>query len=72
MTMHAHSTQFQRESACELVFELFNSPKFFIEIPGFLSYWDKFGNEDGIIIESGSGVTDVLPVIKGQPHRKQM
>lgn len=72
MAMNALTPPHQRESACEMMFELFDVPKFFCETPGLLSHYDSFPNEDGVIVESGSGVTNIIPIFKGIPDRKRI
>jgi actin len=73
MTMSAMGPQYQRESVCELMFELFDVPQLYMEVPGYLSYTANFpSTEDAVVIESGAGVTNVIPIYKGQPDRKKI
>ena len=74
MTIHAMTPKDHRESITEMMFELFEIDQFYIEIPGVLSFYHEFKNknEDGIIIDSGSGVTNFIPILKGKVDLKNM
>eukprot|EP01080_Neovahlkampfia_damariscottae_P002863 gene2863-4706_t len=68
MTLHAMTPKDHRESITEMMFELFEIEQFYIEIPGALSFFNEFKNqnEDGVIIDSGSGVTNIIPILNGK------
>ena len=53
-----------REKIAEIMFERFNTPAVFIANPGLLSMHAS-GRTTGIVLESGDGVTQAIPVYKG-------
>lgn len=54
----------QKSRIAELLFESYDCPNLFFGIQGVLSLY-AFGKTDGIILESGDGVTQVVPVYNG-------
>jgi actin-related protein len=46
------------------MFETFNVPAMYIAIPGVLSLY-SYGRNDGIVCESGDGLTHTIPIIEG-------
>jgi actin, other eukaryote len=73
MSIHALSPKDHRESITEMMFELFDLDEFYVEVPGVLSYHHTFKNEeDALVVDSGSGVTNIIPILNGIPERKNM
>ncbi|CAK9299403.1 unnamed protein product [Gordionus sp. m RMFG-2023] len=61
--------QKNREKAAEIFFETFNVPALFISIQAVLSLYSS-GRTTGVVIDSGDGVTHVVPIYEGfaMPH----
>ena len=53
-----------REKMIQLMFETFNVPSFYVDIAGVLSLY-SFGRTTGIVVESGDGVSQVVPIYEG-------
>lgn len=64
VTCNAFTPQKHREKICEIMFETFKIPKLFVAIPGYLSLYTS-GDNSGIVLESGEGVTNIIPVNEG-------
>ncbi len=62
---------YQRDSTCEIFFQIFEAPKLFLESPGLLSFYGS-GSDTGISIEISTGQTTVLPIINGKAQYKLM
>jgi actin-related protein len=64
MTEAPMITKRQRERTLELAFESLQVPKFYITIAGELSLYAT-GHTTGLVLDSGDGVTQVVPVVEG-------
>jgi centractin len=53
-----------REKAAELFFETFNAPAWCIQIQAVLSLYSS-GRITGVVLDSGDGVTHVVPICEG-------
>lgn len=53
-----------REKCCELLFEAFNCPAIYLSIQAILSLYAS-GKTTGIVLDSGDGVSHVVPVYEG-------
>ena len=53
----------------EIMFDTFNVPSIFISIQSVLSLYSS-GNTTGVVIDSGAGVTNTVPIYEGYalPH----
>ena len=58
-----------REKMTEIMFDTFNVPSIFISIQSVLSLYSS-GNTTGVVIDSGAGVTNTVPIYEGYalPH----
>jgi len=61
-----------RERMCEIFFENFNSPSFYVAVQAILSLYAT-GRVTGMVVDSGDGVTHTVPVYEGYslPHAVQ-
>ncbi|MCJ1281188.1 actin [Xylographa opegraphella] len=55
-----------REKMTQIVFESFNAPAFYVAVQAVLSLYAS-GRSTGVVIDSGDGVTHVVPVYEGNP-----
>ncbi|KAG8818491.1 actin [Serendipita sp. 399] len=55
-----------RERTMEIMFESFNSPAFYLANQAVLSLYGS-GRTTGIVLDSGEGVTHVVPIYEGSP-----
>lgn len=58
-----------REKSAEIFLETFNSPAFFVSAQAILALYAS-GRTTGVVLDSGDGVTHVVPVFEGfaLPH----
>jgi len=58
-----------REKMTEIMFDTFNVPSIFISIQAVLSLYSS-GSTTGVVIDSGAGVTNTVPIYEGYalPH----
>lgn len=58
-----------REKMTEIMFDTFNVPSIFISIQSVLSLYSS-GSTTGVVIDSGAGVTNTVPIYEGYalPH----
>jgi actin beta/gamma 1 len=59
-----------REKMVQIMFETFNVPAFYLAAHAVLSLYALSGRTTGVVVESGDGVTHVVPVCEGfvVPH----
>ena len=57
----------QRERMAQIMFEKFNVPALYVATPGILSIYGS-GRTNGIVLDSGDGVTQVVPVCNSLPQ----
>ncbi|CAF1037596.1 unnamed protein product, partial [Didymodactylos carnosus] len=54
-----------REEMAKIIFEKFNAPAFYVAVQGVLSCYAS-GRKTGIVLDSGDGVTQIVPLIEGE------
>lgn len=54
----------QKKELCSLLFENYDFPSVFFGTQGVLSLY-AFGKQNGLMVESGEGVTQVVPIYNG-------
>ena len=61
-----------REKMCEIMFETFSVPHFYVQLQAILALYAS-GRGVGVVIDSGDGVTHIVPVYQGYtfPHAIQ-
>merc|ERR1712117_625799 len=61
-----------REKMCQIMFEEFNVPKWYLQIQAVLSLYAS-GRTTGLVLDSGDGVSHVVPIYEGYslPHAIQ-
>eukprot|EP00761_Pharyngomonas_kirbyi_P014290 gb/GECH01014320.1/.p1 GENE.gb/GECH01014320.1/~~gb/GECH01014320.1/.p1 ORF type:complete len:382 (+),score=107.41 gb/GECH01014320.1/:1-1146(+) len=64
MTANAYSAISDRRKMTEMMFETFGVPQFYVAVPGYLSLYAS-GDNTGIVVESGDGCTNIVPVSDG-------
>ena len=58
-----------REKMTQIVFETFNAPAFYVAIQAVLSLFAS-GGTTGVVVDSGDGVTHIVPVYEGFAESK--
>lgn len=71
LTEAPFNPQANREKMAQIMFETFNVPGMFVEIPAILSYYYT-GRQSSLIVHSGETVTNILPVYNGYVCRKSI
>lgn len=56
--------QRNRERAAEIFFETFNVPALHIQMQAVLSLYSS-GRTTGVVVDSGDGVTHIVPIFEG-------
>jgi actin-related protein len=64
MTECPFNARENRELACQIMFEVFNVPAFYLTLPAVLALYSK-GKQSGILVESGFQSTYCVPVFEG-------
>lgn len=64
MTECPFNTRENRELMCQIMFESFNVPAFYLTLPAVLALYSK-GKQNGILVESGFNSTYCVPVYEG-------
>ena len=64
LTEAPHNPHSNREKMAEVMFEKFNVPALYVNIQAILSLYST-GRTTGIVMDSGDGVSHVVPVYEG-------
>ena len=64
LTEVPNNPQGDREKMTQIVFETFNAPAFYVAIQGVLALFAS-GKSTGVVLDSGDGITHVVPVYEG-------
>lgn len=66
MTEAPQRCKANREKMTQIVFETFNTPAFYVGLQATLALYSS-GRTTGIVVDSGAGVTHVVPMYDGYP-----
>ena len=64
LTEAPHNPRANREKMAEVMFESFQIPQLYVNIQAILSLYST-GRTTGIVLDSGDGVTHIVPVYEG-------
>ena len=68
LTEAPHNPRANREKMAEVMFETFLVPKIYVNIQAILSLYST-GRTTGLVLDSGDGVTHIVPVYEGMIHQ---
>jgi len=66
LTETSHNPKKNREKMIEIMFDTFNVTSFYVGLPAVLSLYSS-GRTTGIVVDSGDGMTHIVPVYEGIP-----